>query len=80
MHKSIQSIHLPLTIVHGGNDFLSSYKTIERFIQIAPSPNKQLLHYPNAFHLLLYDSQKEKIFTDLLDWLHSFNQSGDYET
>jgi len=69
MHKSIRKVSIPLAIVHGGEDFLSSPPKIEEFFNSSISQNKQRFFYPEAYHLILYDALSEKIFTDLLNWL-----------
>lgn len=71
MHRSIGKVEIPLAIFHGGQDFFSTKHSIEAFLQTAPeSTDTRFYHYPEAFHLILYDSQREKIFTDMLDWLN----------
>lgn len=72
MHKSIRSTHTPLAIFHGGQDFFSDKESVQTFLQTSPkSRNTRFYHYPEAFHLILYDQEREKIFTDMLDWLNT---------
>ena len=71
MNESIKSVNVPIAIFHGGKDFLSKKEGIEQFLQTSPpQTQKNFYHYPDAYHLILYDDMREKIFTDMLDWLN----------
>ncbi len=71
MHTSIQTIDSPIAVFHGGNDFFSGKPSVEAFLQkSSPHTPSDLYHYPNAYHLMLYDAEREKIFTDILNWLN----------
>lgn len=75
-HHSIEKVEIPLAIFHGGKDFFSEKKSIEAFLQKAPRhAEKNFFHYPKAYHLMLYDQEKEVIFTDMLKWLKSNSTS-----
>jgi len=71
MQHSICKVHSPVAIFHGGNDFFSGKQSVEAFLQKSPTHTpSDLYHYPNAYHLMLYDDEREKIFADILNWLN----------
>jgi len=71
MVASAQQIKIPVYLIHGGKDFFSKKEQIEEFKQAFPNQKTTILkHYPEAFHLILYDDKKEKIFTDFIKWLN----------
>jgi len=74
MNQCAGKIPQATLVVHGGQDFFSSKEEVEKFTNQFPSESK-LLHYPEAFHLILYDDLREKIFTDILNWLNQESAS-----
>ena len=62
---------LPLLMQLPGDDQIaSSAKSQELFEQIA-SENKTLREYPDMYHELWNETEREKTFGDLLDWLNA---------
>ncbi|MFC5049701.1 alpha/beta fold hydrolase [Rubritalea spongiae] len=68
--QSLQQLTTPSLIIYGGKDFFTSPRDVETFIKHAPDSAKPASHYfPDAYHLLLYDTQASKIFQLIADWL-----------
>lgn len=70
MDHAASSIECPLLIVHGGHDIFteeSSVKALES--QLPEKVNVTRHFYPESYHLLMYDHDKETIFQDISKWL-----------
>lgn len=70
MDGAATSIDCPLLLIHGGKDIFTDADTVDHFYKKLPETmNKTKLFYPESYHLLMYDHDKEKIFHDLSKWL-----------
>ena len=64
----------PVLILHGGHDILSRSTAVESFAREFPDPEKVTRQfYPESYHLLFYDHQREKVLSDLNQWVHSLD-------
>lgn len=60
----------PTLVAHGGQDFFASHDEVAAFCQKIPSSTtKKRLFYPSGHHLLMYDTQKERVLADISQWL-----------
>ena len=64
-----QQIKLPLLIMHGDKDTLTSPKGSEAFYASVASEDKRLQLYPGLYHEILNEPEREQIMTDISDWL-----------
>jgi len=70
MPQQAQKIHCPILVMHGGNDIFTSEDSVKMFYQHLPeSTTKARQFYPEAYHLLMYDEKRDKIFQDATDWI-----------
>ncbi|WP_200267831.1 alpha/beta fold hydrolase [Luteolibacter pohnpeiensis] len=68
MNDCAEKIDIPLLVLHGGQDFFNTDSDMRGFI--AHVPEKVTYHnYPKAYHLLMYDQEKDRIFRDVEKWL-----------
>ncbi len=71
MNDCAANLRVPILVLHGGRDYFNSDSDLRGFMaHVAPGVSKTYRNYPNAYHLLMYDAQKEKIFHDVEHWLN----------
>ena len=62
---------MPVLVLHGGKDYFNSDADVRGFVaQVTPGIRKTYRNYPNAYHLLMYDTQRDKVFRDVEHWLN----------
>jgi alpha-beta hydrolase superfamily lysophospholipase len=67
---AFSQLSIPSLIIYGGKDFFIDPDSIENvLIQIPDSSKVQKAYYPNAHHLMLYDTQAPEIFQAISEWL-----------
>jgi len=70
MKTSATTFRVPTLVVHGGKDYLTeSHDVISFYEQLAQTPAKKRLFYPDGHHLLMYDEQKDLVISDIGEWL-----------
>ena len=70
MNDCAAALRVPVLVLHGGKDYFNSDADIRGFVaHLAPGIGQTYRNYPNAYHLLMYDTQKEQIFRDVERWL-----------
>ncbi|HNX81145.1 MAG TPA: lysophospholipase [Candidatus Omnitrophota bacterium] len=65
----LSKLTYPLFIVHGTEDKLASIEGSRLLYQQAGSPDKSIRYYEGFYHELLNEPQKERVISDILDWL-----------
>jgi alpha-beta hydrolase superfamily lysophospholipase len=70
MHRGSQ-LKLPLLILHGGADKINAVSGSEAFYSAAGSKEKQILIYDKYYHEIFNEIGKEKVFSDLINWMDS---------
>jgi alpha-beta hydrolase superfamily lysophospholipase len=69
-------IELPVLLLHGGHDIFSRPDDVKTFAGRFPPAARVKRHfYPESYHLLFYDHQKERVLADITRWLRSLNRS-----
>lgn len=69
MNECAERLSGPVLILHGGRDFFNNDSDIRGFIARAPrAADVTYRHYPKAYHLLMYDDRREKVFRDVAKW------------
>jgi alpha-beta hydrolase superfamily lysophospholipase len=71
MNICAAKIQIPTLVLHGEHDFLNTDSDVRGFVARIPASTPSTYHnYKNAYHLLMYDQKKEKIFRDVGKWLN----------
>ena len=70
MPECAETFKVPTLIVHGGKDFFTTPYDVQSFTARIPAgtPGKRL-YYPEGHHLLMYDTIKDEVISDIADWL-----------
>lgn len=69
VRKNAHKIKIPMLVVQGGKDLFMNIETAEAFAKQACDARYQF--YPEMFHGLSIDLDREKVFKDTLSWLKS---------
>jgi len=68
--RSIYKINIPMLVMHGSADTITSIKQTRNFVQNA-GPKTTFREWPGCFHELHNDHRSEEVFATLVQWLHS---------
>ena len=64
------TIRVPLLVLHGGRDFFTAPEDVRAFCAVVPRRTPQrLAYFPESYHLLMYDAQREQVFRAVEDWV-----------
>lgn len=69
--RRMESITLPLLILHGGADALVSPEGSEQLYERAGSQDKTLKIYDGLLHEVLNEPEKDQVLRDIIDWLNA---------
>lgn len=65
----------PILVLHGGKDYFNNDSDVRGFVARIPEGVSKTYHnYPEAYHLLMYDAQREVIFRDIESWLNQLRK------
>jgi alpha-beta hydrolase superfamily lysophospholipase len=71
MNSCASRIQVPTLVLLGEHDYLITDPDVRGFIARLPESTDSTYHYyKGAYHLLMYDEKKEKIFRDVAKWLN----------
>ncbi len=71
MNECARSFRAPVMVLHGGNDYFNNDSDLRGFVaRIPEGVSATYKNYPDAYHLLMYDEKRERIFKDLEKWLN----------
>lgn len=59
----------PLLMLHGAKDRITDYQAAKAFFEQIKSKDKKFISYPNSYHEVLYDVDKEKVYADILKFI-----------
>ena len=62
-------VHLPVLIQHGGADVLTSPLGSRDYIERIDSVDKTLKLYPDLYHEIFNEPEKDTVLEDLTSWL-----------
>ena len=65
---NIYKINVPLLVMHGKSDNLTSCKTASEFVRNS-SERTSYIEWEDGYHELHHDLDKDKVFESLLSWL-----------
>jgi alpha-beta hydrolase superfamily lysophospholipase len=60
---------LPVLVLHGGADRMVPPEGSRRFVAAVGHPDRQLIEYPGAYHVLFADTGWEGVLADLTRWI-----------
>ncbi|MCG8697693.1 MAG: lysophospholipase [Bacteroidales bacterium] len=66
--KSIYKINLPMLLMHGDADNITSYRASKDFVQNA-GPYTKFISWDGAYHELHNEINNEEVFASVLNWL-----------
>ncbi len=67
--SSIRKIRIPTLFLVPGSDILMDSKTSISVFDRLVAKDKTLIEYPKMYHALSIDTDKEKVFKDILGWI-----------
>lgn len=70
LHKNINNFNTPILYIHGTSDNIVDYKFSEYMYNNIKTKDKKLILYEGEYHEMLNDYNKEKVITDILNWLN----------
>jgi alpha-beta hydrolase superfamily lysophospholipase len=69
LNKRIAQYQTPVLILHGEADKIVPVEFSRRLFNLIPLEDKKIITYPNAYHEIFNDLDREKTFVDVLEWL-----------
>ncbi|MGJ8657990.1 MAG: alpha/beta fold hydrolase [Akkermansiaceae bacterium] len=70
MHSLAQGMNCPIMVINGGHDYFTPPENaLEFYKHIPPIPGNEHVYYPDSYHLLMYDSHREQIFSEISQWI-----------
>jgi len=64
-----EGIQVPLLVMHGGADTVTSVAGSKSFYEKASSEDKTLKIYEHAYHEILNEPEKEQVMQDISNWI-----------
>lgn len=78
IEEQVKIFNYPLLLLHGTEDQLTNPKGSEFFFRNVSSADKTFHRYPNFYHELLNEYEKEVVMGDVLHWLKErINKTGE---
>ncbi|WP_136798485.1 MULTISPECIES: alpha/beta fold hydrolase [Desulfosediminicola] len=68
--RQVDLLKVPLFVALAGEDRIGDNRKNEKFFDKIPYPDKTLVTYEDARHILEYSPERQRFFTDLLNWLN----------
>lgn len=69
LNKNIKNYQTPVLFLHGETDKIVPTEFSRRIIELVPVQDKKLITYPDAYHEIFNDLDREKTFGDVIAWL-----------
>ncbi|MGH2632653.1 MAG: lysophospholipase [Tepidiformaceae bacterium] len=76
VQSSMDTIELPLLIMHGTADLLVPYQGSEVLFERAVSKDKTLKLYPGLYHEILNEPERLQVLADMTAWLDAHTAAG----
>lgn len=67
--KNAHSITVPLLVLQGGDDDVVDVAKVREFFHAVTFEDKTLIIYPDMYHEVLNEVDRERVYTDILKWL-----------
>lgn len=68
--ESASRIQVPILVFYTPNDALTPREGVERFFQQLASQDKTPVFFPDSYHLILHDRDRDTALQTIDDWLH----------
>lgn len=68
-HRAGAEIDSPILIFYTPNDVFTSKEGIESFFEDVGSQDKTKVFYPDSFHLILHDRDRDRVLEELENWI-----------
>jgi len=65
-----KAIKLPVLMLLAGQDKMVSAEAAEKYFKKISSKDKELKWYPEMYHALYVDKDREKVFKDMINWIN----------
>ena len=70
MPLAADSLSCPILVINGGQDFFTQPEALEHWLSFIPASTPlEHSYFQESYHLLLYDTHADDIFSDTADWL-----------
>lgn len=70
MNDCAGKIRTPVLVLHGGQDFFNTDGDVRGFVARVPDGTSiTYRNYPKAYHLLMYDRERQRVFRDVRRWI-----------
>ena len=70
MPDCAKTFSVPTLVLHGDKDFFSKTEDVQNFFTNIPDKKDRTLKlYPDAYHLLMYDTKKDQVIGDVERWI-----------
>lgn len=70
MNDCAASFRVPVLVLHGEHDFFNTDSDVRGFVSHLPADiSGTYKNYSGAYHLLMYDAKRDKVFSDVEKWL-----------
>ena len=70
LNNNLEKLQKPVLILHGEKDKIVPKEHSERIFDLIDNKNKKLILYPDMYHEILNELDKEKVYNDILGWLN----------
>lgn len=76
MNDCAATFQVPVLVLHGEHDYFNTDSDMRGFVAHIPAGTpKTYKNYRGAYHLLMYDAKKEKVFGDVEGWLSKLRRN-----
>ncbi len=69
LSKHVAEYNLPCLLLHGGNDLIVTEKSSEWFYNSISSTDKKRIVYPELYHEIFNEKEKDIVIADAIKWL-----------
>lgn len=69
LNKHLKAFDTPILLMHGDADKICPSEFSKRLYDLLPVNDKQLIMYPESYHEILNDLDKDKVMQDMVSWL-----------
>lgn len=67
---TIRGVEVPIVILYSGHDVFTKPREVERFFETIPESTPREKHfYPDGYHLLLHDRDRQQVLRDVETWI-----------
>jgi alpha-beta hydrolase superfamily lysophospholipase len=76
MNECATHFRSPVLVLHGGKDYFNNDSDVRGFVARIPEGVSKTYHdYPQAYHLLMYDAERDVIFRDIEKWISQLRRN-----